>query len=211
MNEGRGEKSCVGARRLRSPWSKSALLRSARPQRWAAPGHLADTWVLYNHGGASGCGLCRAGETLCAAELCLTSGEWQITWNIPYNGLLHPLEDALGIHAGFPTYLLAAFALPLAYGAWRFVIFHALAGPILANMLTSNPNEAPAVWCNFSVGILLIGLGPLIRERFEITDRSMAKGLANLNVTASSRLTRDRGVFRSACPSATSIWADIGF
>jgi hypothetical protein len=112
-------------------------------------------------------GKCRLGEALCGAELCLASGEWHIAWNIPYNGLLLSLEDSLGIHSGFPTYLLTVFLLPLAYGAWRFVIFHALAGPILANALTTNPNEAPAVWCLFSIGIVLIGWSPLIRRHFE--------------------------------------------
>jgi hypothetical protein len=114
-------------------------------------------------------GSCRLGEPLCGTDLCLASGNWHIAWNIPYNGLLLPLEDALGFHSGFPTYLLTAFMLPLAYGAWRMVIFHALAGPILANALTTNPNEAPAVWCLFSIGILLIGLSPLIRRNFETT------------------------------------------
>lgn len=114
-------------------------------------------------------GSCRLGETLCGAELCVVSGEWHIAWDIPYNGLLLPFEDALGVPAGFPTYWLAAFLLPLAYGAWRFVIFHALAGPILAATLTVNPNEAPAVWCLFSIGILLMALSPLIRQRFETT------------------------------------------
>ena len=69
--------------------------------------------------------------------------------------------------SGFPTYLLVAFLLPLAYGAWRLVVFHALAGPILASALTDNPNEMPAIWCLFSIGILLIGLSPMIRHRFE--------------------------------------------
>ncbi len=115
-------------------------------------------------------GSCRVGSALCAAELCLASGEWHIAWNIPYNGLLLPLEDALGIHAGFPTYMLVGFAVPLVYGAWRFVIFHAIAGPMLANALTANPNEAPAVWCIFSIGILMIGLSPMIRRRFEISN-----------------------------------------
>ena len=114
-------------------------------------------------------GSCRPGAALCGDRLCLASGEWHIAWNIPYNGLLRPLEDALGIQSSFPTYFLAAFVMPLAYGAWRLVIFHALAGPILANALTANPNEAPAVWCLFSIGILLIGLSPLIRRRFETT------------------------------------------
>jgi hypothetical protein len=111
-------------------------------------------------------GSCRIGDALCGTELCLTSGQWHIAWSIPYSGLLHPLEDAIGIHSGFPTYMIAAFVLPLAYGAWRFVVFHALAGPILAFWLTPNPNEAPAVWCLFSIGILLIGLTPAIRQRF---------------------------------------------
>ena len=99
----------------------------------------------------------------------MTSGEWHIAWNIPYNGLMLPLEDALGIPPGFPTYWLAAFLLPLAYGAWRFVIFHALAGPFLASTLTANPNETPAIWCLFSIGILLMALSPLIRHHFEAT------------------------------------------
>lgn len=112
-------------------------------------------------------GQCRIGEWLCGTELCLVSGQWHIAWNIPYNGLFHPLEDALGIHLGFPTYMLVAFVLPLTYGAWRFVIFHAFAGPVLASFLTTNPNEVPAVWCLFSIGILLMGLSPLIRQNFE--------------------------------------------
>ena len=75
----------------------------------------------------------------------------------------------MGVPPGFPTYWLAVFLLPLIYGAWRFVIFHALAGPILASLLTSNPNETPAIWCLFSIGIILIGLSPLIRRYFETT------------------------------------------
>ena len=112
-------------------------------------------------------GSCRLGDPLCGAVLCLTSGEWHIAWNIPLNGLLRPLEDAIGVHSGLPTYFLAAFLLPLAYGSWRIVVFHALLGPILATWLTNNPNEIPAIWCLFSVGIVLIGLSPLIRQNFE--------------------------------------------
>lgn len=112
-------------------------------------------------------GSCRIGVPLCGNELCLVSGEWHIAWNIPYNGLLLPLEDILGVYSGFPTYIAVAFLLPLIYGAWRFVMFHALAGPILAAMLTDNLNEQPAVWCLFSIGILLIALSPLIRGKFE--------------------------------------------
>ena len=112
-------------------------------------------------------GPCKPGAPLCGEQLCLVSGEWHIAWDIPYNGLLVPFENALGIHSGFPTYILAVFFLPFAYGAWRFVAFHALFGPILAGFLTNNPNEAPAIWCLFSIGILLMGLSPIIRRQFE--------------------------------------------
>ncbi len=113
---------------------------------------------------------CKAGTPLCAETLCLVSGEWHIAWNVPYNGLTLPFEDLIGLHPGFPTYILTVFVLPLLYGAWRFVVFHALAGPVLAGFLTGNPNEAPAIWCLFSIGILAIGLSPVLRQRFEVAD-----------------------------------------
>ncbi len=112
-------------------------------------------------------GSCRIGGSLCGSTLCTVPGEWHIAWNVPYNGLLLPLEDTVGIHFGFPTYMIVVFLLPFVYGAWRFVIFHALAGPILASLLTGNPNEIPAVWCLFSIGLLLIGLSPVIRGKVE--------------------------------------------
>ena len=112
-------------------------------------------------------GNCAVGTPLCGKAFCTVSGSWHIAWQVPYNGLLVPLESWIGIKAGFPTYILAAFLLPLVYGAWRFVIVHAFAGPVLASMLTDNPNEMPAVWCLLSIAILCIGLSPLIRRSVE--------------------------------------------
>lgn len=60
--------------------------------------------------------------------------------------------------------MIAAFGVPLIYGAWRFVLVHAFAGPILAAALTTNPNEMPAIWCLFSIAILLISLSPQVRH-----------------------------------------------
>lgn len=114
-----------------------------------------------------GAGQCLPGSALCARELCTVSGNWHIAWDVPYNGLLVPFENATGIHSGFPTYLLTAFAVPLIYGAWRFVLMHALVGPVLASILTDNPNEMPAIWCLFSIFILLIGLS--LRARRSLT------------------------------------------
>ena len=111
-------------------------------------------------------GTCRPGSTLCGPELCTVSGEWHIGWEVPFNGLVTPIEQTLGIHAAFPTYALAAFIVPVCYGAWRFAVFHALLGPILAGFLTDDPNELPAIWCLFSVGIVLLSLNPLLWRRF---------------------------------------------
>ncbi len=112
-------------------------------------------------------GSCRIGASLCGNQLCTVSGQWHLAWDVPYNGLLVPLENLVKIYFGFPTYMIVAFLLPLVYGAWRFVIFHALAGPIFASSMTSNPNEVPAIWCLFSIGILLISISPLIRVTVE--------------------------------------------
>lgn len=110
-------------------------------------------------------GSCEPGTILCAERLCTVPGDWHIAWDVPYNGLFAGFDRLIGLNWGFPAYMLAVFALPLAYGAWRFVLFHALAGPILAGQLTSNPNEVPAIWCLFSIGLLLIGLSPALRRR----------------------------------------------
>lgn len=111
-------------------------------------------------------GACRPGDVLCGLRLCLTSGDWHIAWDIPYNELLVPFDKLLGTRIAFPTYLLTVFVLPVVYGAWRFSLMHLLLGPLLAAYLTGRPNEWPAVWCLFSIGILVIGLSPWIRWRF---------------------------------------------
>ena len=62
-----------------------------------------------------------------------------------------------GLPTSFPSYVIAVFLVPILSGAWRFVIFHAVVGPGLASMLTDNPNEIPAIWCFFSIGIVVLG------------------------------------------------------
>lgn len=110
-------------------------------------------------------GGCQAGSMLCGTPLCTVSGAWHIAWNLPLNDMLAPLAAGPWTGSGFPTYVLAAFGLPLLYGVWRFVLFHALAGPILAWQLTGQVNEVPAIWCLFSIGLVLIALSPWIRAR----------------------------------------------
>lgn len=118
---------------------------------------------------ADGMGSCLPGSPLCAERWCTVSGDWHIAWDVPYNGLLVPAEQLIGIYAGFPSYMIAAFVVPLIYGAWRFVIVHAVAGPILATNLTTNPNEMPAIWCLFSIAILLIAISPFIKRSVATT------------------------------------------
>jgi hypothetical protein len=109
-------------------------------------------------------GDCELGSSLCARQLCTVSGDWHQAWDVPYNGLMVPVERLIGFQWGFPSYMLVTFALPLLYGAWRLVLFHLLAGPIFAGLMTGNPNEVPAIWCLFSIFIILVALSPVIRR-----------------------------------------------
>ncbi|NNF72534.1 MAG: hypothetical protein HKN02_10120 [Rhodobacteraceae bacterium] len=109
-------------------------------------------------------GVCTPGTSMCGDAFCTVSGTWHIAWQMPLNDLYGPLSSFVGRTVEFPDYFFAAFLLPLIYGAWRFVLFHLAAGPILAWVLTSNPDEMPAVWCLFAIGILMIGLSPFIRH-----------------------------------------------
>ena len=106
-------------------------------------------------------GQCQPGDVLCGAAFCLVSGEWHIGWEVPLNDMWQSL---FGLPVQFPGYMAAAFLLPLFYGAWRFLVFTFVAGPFLAGLLTSDPNEMPAVWCLFSIGLLVISLSPAIRH-----------------------------------------------
>lgn len=113
-------------------------------------------------------GLCPLGVALCGTDLCTVSGTWHLGWTIPYNNLVPPVGPVMGFTLVFPTYFIATFLVPLLYGAWRIVLFHALFGPILARALTSDVNEFPAVWCLFSIGIIVVALSPWIRSRMSV-------------------------------------------
>lgn len=137
----------------------------ARALPWVLGLAVASTLVMLAQiAPLPGVGPCRPGSPLCAEAVCTVSGDWHIAWNVPYNGLTLPFEEMLGRYPGFPAYMFAVFVLPLAYGAWRFTLMHVVFGPVLAHALTTNPNEMPAIWCLFSIMIILIGLSPPIRR-----------------------------------------------
>lgn len=101
---------------------------------------------------------CNVGSVLCGSQICAVTGTWHIGWEIPYR--------TFSFFVGFPTYLLVGFALPVLYGSWRFTLFHFITGPLAAKLSTSDPNEWPAVWCLYSVGLILIAVLTPIRHWF---------------------------------------------
>jgi hypothetical protein len=124
--------------------SLTMLLR-LHPFAWAAP--------------------CDPASVMCGEALCTAPGDWHIAWSAPLNALFTWQPPGVDFTLGWTGYIVTVFAMPLLYGAWRFVLFHALAGPIFATLVTTNPDEMPAIWCLFSIGILAIGLSPWLRGR----------------------------------------------
>ena len=88
---------------------------------------------------------CRIGSTLCGPQICASSGSWHLAWALPQKnfGLIISL-----------AYAISVFILPLLYGAWKINIYHILLGPLVARLLSANPNEWPAVWCLFSIAVI---------------------------------------------------------
>jgi hypothetical protein len=140
---------------------------------WIACGVSAVTMLLQLYP-FDWAGACVPGYGFCGAPLCTVSGNWHIGWQIPLNDLMAPARALLHTFGSHPTYLVAAFLVPLAYGAWRLVVWHALSGPILASLLTDDPREMAAIWCLFSIGILLVALVPWLRGRMAAAPRPAA-------------------------------------
>lgn len=108
---------------------------------------------LYPFGWA---GHCTTGRPLCGDILCTVSGEWHIAWLLPLNGIGNGMTSSTYLGYGFLSYALNAFYLPALVGSWRFILFTYVAGPLLASATTGNINEWPAIWCLFSIGLLLV-------------------------------------------------------
>lgn len=95
----------------------------------------------------------------CGREICSTSGQWHIAWAIPANGSILMAN----------SYIYAAFILPLLYGSWKLVAYHVFTGPLLAFMTTNNMNEWAAVWCLYSIGLLLLLIKTPIRKYLHVS------------------------------------------
>ena len=90
----------------------------------------------------------------CGEQICSTSGNWHIAWEIP----------ASGSYAMASSYMYATFLLPLFYGSWRLVLYHLISGPLLSYLTTSDMNEWAAVWCLYSIGLVLLVIKTPIRQ-----------------------------------------------
>ncbi len=109
-------------------------------------------------------GQCAPGKILCARSLCSVSGQWHIAWDIPYNALGDISIGIPVLDAGFFTYTLTMFVLPILYGSWKMTLYHIFAGPVPALVLTSNLNEFAAVWCLLSIALLIVVVKTPIRR-----------------------------------------------
>jgi len=104
--------------------------------------------------------VCEAGvSAMCGTQLCSVSGTWHLAWMIPYKdfGWLFAL-----------AYTLPAFIVPFIYGSWKINIYHILLGPLLARLLSANPNEWPAVWCLLSIAFILAIFIPKLRKQLYV-------------------------------------------
>lgn len=90
----------------------------------------------------------------CGSQICSTSGSWHIAWAIPASSNIQMAN----------AYIYTAFLLPLLYGSWKLVSYHFLTGPFLAFLTTDNMNEWAAVWCLYSIGLLLLLIKTPIRH-----------------------------------------------
>jgi hypothetical protein len=104
---------------------------------------------------------CETGiHIFCSQQICSISGDWHIAWEIPRRLIL------LSIY----PYILTTFVLPILYGSWRMTIYHLITGPALAYLTTGNWNEFAAVWCLYSIALLLIVIKTPLRKMLFVND-----------------------------------------
>lgn len=111
-------------------------------------------------------GSCDPRRPLCGKILCSVRGNWHIAWMVPTNGIGNMLTEMQlpFFKQGFPGYIIAGFMLPILYGSWRFTLYHMMFGVWLARATTTNIDEWPAIWCLFSIALLLVVIKTPVRK-----------------------------------------------
>lgn len=87
----------------------------------------------------------KGGANCSASAFRVYNGNWHLAWQWVMNSCKFL---SLG-------YVFTVFVLPLFARCYRVVIYLFVFGPVLSAMLTSNPDEVAAIWCLFSVAIVL--------------------------------------------------------
>lgn len=106
--------------------------------------------------------MCKTWQTMCStANACTYQGNWHLAWKFPL----------MGFDPYYLIYFIPVFILPMLYGAWRLSLFHFAFGPMLAYFLTTDRNEVPAIWCLFSIAVVIVVLFKPLRRWFEVHDR----------------------------------------
>ncbi|MBP9700280.1 hypothetical protein KBD71_03275 [Candidatus Woesebacteria bacterium] len=105
--------------------------------------------------------LCRIGDPLCGTDVCTYRGNWHLAWRLPLFG---PIP-------GYLLYFTPLFILPIFYGSWKTSLYHFFTGPVLAHLLTTDKNEAPAIWCLFSVSLLCFML--FAKKKSKVTSKAV--------------------------------------
>lgn len=113
-------------------------------------------------------GACNVARVMCAERLCSVSGNWHIAWEIPFNGIGNYFITLPALKFSFISYAFVMFILPFLYGSWRMTLYHLFMGPMIAELLTSNKNEWPAVWCLLTIGFLLIVVKTPVRRLLHV-------------------------------------------
>lgn len=96
--------------------------------------------------------LCPPNLALCGNVTETYVGKWHLAWQL----------ELLALDKFYLAYYIPVFLAPFFIGAHRWAMLHLAVGPVLAMILAKDPNEMPAVWCLFSIGILtLTHVGPI--------------------------------------------------
>ena len=102
---------------------------------------------------------CQPGvRPMCGEIMCAFHGNWHIAWSVP----VRQISDK------YSWYFMAAFLMPTLYGSWRWTFYHLMTGPVLARLTTSNLNEWPAVWCLFSIDLLIVITNTRVRNYMHV-------------------------------------------
>ena len=118
-------------------------------------------------------GACSEHRAMCGAQFCTLPGNWHLAWEFPFNGWGNGFADSPNWFIRlFPNalvaYSLAVFILPLLYGSWKIAAYQYFMGPIIASQLTDNIDEAPAIWCLMSIGIVFLLMIPPLRRGMRV-------------------------------------------